>query len=96
MLSRMHNLGLAYFVAGKFDRAVALFEQTLSARTAKLGSNHKDSLASKSHLAMALVHFQRFDRALPMLEQVLAVETAKYGRDKSETCADTSRSTRQV
>ena len=40
----MDNLAVGYQDAGKFDRALPLFEETLALRKAKLGPDHPDTL----------------------------------------------------
>ena len=40
----MNNLALGYQAAGKLDKALPLFEETLTLTKAKLGPDHPDTL----------------------------------------------------
>ena len=42
----MNNLALGYQAAGKLDKALPLYEETLTLRKSKLGPDHPDTLAS--------------------------------------------------
>ena len=70
----MNNLAAAYQAAGKLDRALPLFEETLALQKAKLGPDHPDTLTSMNNLAVAYQAAGKLDRALPLLEETLALE----------------------
>ena len=47
----MNNLAMSYEAAGKNDRALPLYEETLALRKSKLGPDHPDTLQSMNILA---------------------------------------------
>ena len=52
-LTSRNNLADAYQSAGRLDRAIPLYEQTLADRERVLGPDHPDTLASRNNLAYA-------------------------------------------
>ena len=50
-LSSMNNLAKGYQAAGKLDKALPLYEETLALRKTKLGPDHPDTITSMSNLA---------------------------------------------
>ena len=69
----MNNLADGYRAAGKLDRALPLFEETLALRKAKLGPDHPDTLDSMNNLASGYQAAGKLDRALPLFEETLAL-----------------------
>ena len=55
----MNNLAVAYQAAGKLDRALPLYEETLALRKAKLGPDHPDTLQSMINLAQSYLSHAR-------------------------------------
>src|SRR5262249_47214591 len=53
--------------------------------TARLGTDHPDTLRSMGNLAGGLLYAGRYDRALPLLEETLALRKAKLGPDHRDT-----------
>ena len=49
----MNNLAMGYQAAGKLDKALPLFEETLALMKSKLGPDHPDTLTSMNNLAGA-------------------------------------------
>lgn len=49
----MYDLAQAYRAAGHLEKALPLFEQTLSLMKSKLGSDDPDTLVSMAGLAVA-------------------------------------------
>jgi tetratricopeptide (TPR) repeat protein len=68
----MSNLAAAYQVAGKFDLALPLLEETLKLKTAKLGADHPDTLTSMNNLAAYYRVAGRPDLALPLYQEPAA------------------------
>ena len=62
--SRRDSLASAYRDAGSLDRSIPLLERTLAAQTAKLGSDHPDTLTTQNNLANAYRDAGQFDRAI--------------------------------
>jgi len=79
-LTTMHDLALAYQLAGKLDLALPLFESTLKARKVKLGLDHTDTLTT--HERPWRRHTQSLGKLrsrLPLFEQTLKTMKAKLG-----------------
>ncbi len=76
---------MAYREAGRWDRAIPLFERTLAAQTARLGPDHPNTLLTQNNLAPAYQAVGQIDRAIALLEQTLAGRTAKLGADHPST-----------
>ena len=81
----MSNLASIYGELGQYDKALALNEKTLAARTAKLGPDHPDTLKSMGNLAFTYGKLGQQDKALALEEKVLAARTAKLGADHPDT-----------
>ena len=71
-LTSMNNLAVGYQAAGKLDKALPLFEETLALRKAKLGPDHPDTLTSMNNLASGYQAAGKLDEALPLFEETLA------------------------
>ncbi len=71
--------------AGKLDKALPLFEETLALMKTKLGPDHPDTLTSMNNLAQAYQDAGKLDKALPLLEETLALMKTKLGPDHPET-----------
>ena len=81
----MNNLATGYLTAGKLDKALPLFEETLALQKAKLGPDHPDTLLSMNNLAGGYLTAGKLDKALPLLEETLALQRAKLGPDHPDT-----------
>jgi tetratricopeptide (TPR) repeat protein len=81
----MANLASGYQEAGKLDRALPLWEETLALSKSMLGPDHPSTLSSMANLANAYLDTDRLDRALPLLEGALALMKSKLGPDHPET-----------
>ncbi len=75
----------ATWLAGQNDRALKLFEETLTLRRAKLGPDHPDTLSSMNNLANSYSAAGQTDRALKLFEETLALRRAKLGPDHPDT-----------
>src|SRR5262249_50321734 len=62
---------------GRIDEAVALYEEVLTARKAKLGPEHPDIGKSLGYLAQAYRQAGRLGEAIQRLEQAVALQKAK-------------------
>ena len=71
--------------AGRWDLAIELFEQTLSAQTAKLGVDHPYTLLTQNNLGPAYQAIGQVERAVALLEWTLAARVAKLGADHPRT-----------
>jgi tetratricopeptide (TPR) repeat protein len=81
----MGNLASVYRAAGKVDRAVPLYEETLKHQKAKLGPEHPDTLRSMNNLAMAYRATGKVDLAVPLYEETLKLQKAKSGPEHPDT-----------
>jgi serine/threonine protein kinase len=76
-LASMSALASAYFLAGRFDRAVQLFEQTREKRAA--GPDRADTLAATTDLVLAYLAVDEPQRASALLERTLSKRNARSG-----------------
>jgi tetratricopeptide (TPR) repeat protein len=67
------------------DKALPLFEETLTRRQDKLGPDHPDTLHSMNNLAAAYKIAGKLHKALPLLEEALAKRKVRLGPDHSDT-----------
>jgi tetratricopeptide (TPR) repeat protein len=81
----MNNLALGYQDSGQLAKAVALYEEALEKRKAKLGPDHPDTLTSMSNLAMAYKASGQLARAVPLFEATLEKMKAQLGPDHPTT-----------
>ena len=84
-LNAMNNLANAYGVAGEFEKALVLFDQTLIQRRAMFGEDFPDTLESMSGLGNAYLVLGQPDKALPLFEIVLKKKRARVGEDYPDT-----------
>jgi tetratricopeptide (TPR) repeat protein len=78
-------VGDTYQALGAYDLARGHTERALALRTAHLGADHPDTLASKTTLARVYQEQGQPDRAEPLLQEVLRGLTARLGADDSNT-----------
>jgi tetratricopeptide (TPR) repeat protein len=78
-------LALLYQWQGKLALAEALYKEVLPLRTAKLGADHPDTVASQNALAGAYYWQGNHAVAEALYKDVLAVRTAKLGADHPDT-----------
>ena len=81
----MNNLAMGYQAAGKLDKALPLFEETLALQKTKLGPDHPDTLTSMNNLAAGYRAAGKLDMALPLFEETLALQKTKLGPDHPDT-----------
>jgi eukaryotic-like serine/threonine-protein kinase len=79
------TLGLTYSYLGDDLLAIRQFERALKLRRAKLGSDHPDTLTSRSNLALSYYDVGRTEEALGMLEETLKLRASKLGLDHPDT-----------
>jgi eukaryotic-like serine/threonine-protein kinase len=83
--SMQHTLGLSLLGLGDPARAITLFEKARATRSAKLGSNHADTLTSMSYLAEAYHSAGKLDQALRLFKETLDLRKARLGADHPST-----------
>jgi tetratricopeptide (TPR) repeat protein len=70
-LTTMNQLGVAYWSAKQLDRSIAVFEDLLRLRKAKLGPDHPDTLRTLANLAVNYRDAGRLEEAIPLFEEAL-------------------------
>ena len=70
-LTAMSNLAAAYQAAGQSDKALPLWEDTLTLQKRELPADHPDTLATMTMLATGYQAAHQFDKARPFLEDLL-------------------------
>ncbi|MEV8354832.1 tetratricopeptide repeat protein, partial [Streptomyces niveus] len=73
--------------AGDLERAVPLFEQTLTDRQRVLGDDHPYTVKSRNNLAKAYESAGDLERAVPLFEQTLTDSARVLGKDHPTTRA---------
>jgi len=84
-LTSMNNLALAYQAAGKLDRALPLFEETVALMKSKLGPDHPDTHQSMNNLAGGYWRAKRLDQSIPLFEECLKLRRVKSGEEHPNT-----------
>ena len=80
-LASRNSLAGAYRDAGRLDKAIALYEQTLEDSIRVLGTDHPSTLASRLKLAGAYRAAGRLEEAITLYEQVVAGRSSVLGPD---------------
>ncbi|WP_311359447.1 tetratricopeptide repeat protein, partial [Actinomyces oris] len=84
-LASRHNLAGTYRDAGRLDKAIALYEQTLEDSIRVLGIDHPSTLTSHFNLAGAYRASCRLDEAILLYEQVVTGRSRVLGPDHRST-----------
>ena len=84
-LASRHSLAGAYREAGRLDKAIALYEQTLEDSIRVLGTDHPSTLTSRLNLAGAYREAGRLDEAIALYEQVFSGRSRVLGPDHPST-----------
>jgi eukaryotic-like serine/threonine-protein kinase len=71
------TLGMTYYYLGEADLAISQFERCRQLRSAKLGPDHLDTLASMNHLGMAYQAKGRLTEALALYKETLRLRSLK-------------------
>ena len=80
-----NNLAGTYRDAGRLDKAIALYEQTLEDSIRVLGTDHPSTLTTRNNLAGAYRAAGRLDKAIPLYEQVFGGRSRVLGPDHRST-----------
>ena len=84
-LASRNNLAGTYRDAGRLDKAITLYEQTLEDSIRVLGTDHPSSLTSRLNLAGAYCDAGRLDEAITLYEQVFSGRSRVLGPDHRST-----------
>ena len=84
-LASRNSLAGAYRDAGRLDKAITLYEQTLEDSVHVLGLDHPSTLASRFDLADAYRASGRLDEAITLYEQVFSGRSRVLGPDDRST-----------
>ena len=84
-LASRNNLAGTYRDAGRLDKAIALYEQTLEDSIRVLGPDHPSTLASRFNLAGAYRASSRLEEAITLYEQVFSGRSRVLGPDHRST-----------
>ena len=84
-LASRNNLAGTYRDAGRLDKAIALYEQTLEDSIRVLGPDHPSTLTSRFNLAGAYRASGRLEEAIALYEQVFSGGSRVLGPDHRST-----------
>ena len=84
-LASRNNLAGTYRDAGRLDKVIALYEQTLEDSIRVLGPDHPSTLTSRLNLASAYRDAGRLDEAITLYEQVFSGRSRVLGPDHRST-----------
>ena len=84
-LASRNNLAGTYRDAGRLDKAIPLYEQTLEDSIRVLGTDHPSTLTSRFDLAGAYRAAGRLSEAIPLYEQVFSGRSRVLGPDHRST-----------
>ena len=80
-----NNLAGTYRDAGRLDKAIALYEQTLEDSIRVLGTDHPSTLTTRNNLAGAYRASGRLEEAITLYEQVFSGRSRVLGPDHRST-----------
>ena len=75
----MNNLALAYKMANRLDKAVAIYEETCALVKDTFGESHSQTLIAMNNLARAYQAQVMLEKALPLFEKALKIAEDKGG-----------------
>src|SRR5262249_22600237 len=78
-------LGSTYRRLGEQPLAIPQLERAQQLRTATLGPNHPETLATQNELALAYWGDGQLGRVIPLIERALAAQKARLGPDHPDT-----------
>ena len=84
-LTSRNSLAGSYRDAGRLDKAIALYEQTLGDSVRVLGTDHPGTLTSRFNLAGAYRASGRLEEAITLYEQVFSGRSRVLGPDDRST-----------
>ncbi|WP_433521626.1 FxSxx-COOH system tetratricopeptide repeat protein [Nocardia pseudovaccinii] len=84
-LATRSNLARAYKSARQLDKAIPLFEATLTGHERIFGTDHSNSLRIRSELASAYRSAGQLDKAIALLEGALTAIERTFGADHRDT-----------
>ena len=84
-LTSRNSLAGSYRAAGRLDKAIALYEQTLEGSIRILGPDHPDTLTARNNLAGAYRASGRLEEAITLYEQVFSGRSRVLGPDHRST-----------
>ncbi len=79
------TIGGTYRLIGEYESAAELLRRNLDERTARLGPEHPDTLASAQQLGSLHIATGEFDRAAPLLARTLEAQRRVLGDDHADT-----------
>ena len=85
VLSPRNELARAYRDAGRLDKAIALYKQTLEDSIRILGTDHPSTFTTRSNLASAYRAAGRLEEAITLYEQVFSGRSRALGPDDRST-----------
>ncbi|TDR48801.1 serine/threonine-protein kinase [Tahibacter aquaticus] len=84
----LHNLARLYTRQGKFDQAIALFEETLAAKRLQFGSDeHPAMIGTLRAYARALSGKRRYDEAMAIYRRLIELH-GRFEGENSDNIAD--------
>src|SRR5262249_40416558 len=79
LASSLNDLGIAYYLLGRYAEAEPLYERALMIRENALGRNHRDVAISLNNLARIYARLRRYDDAEALHRRAIASEEKAAG-----------------
>ena len=77
----LHRQGRVYYIQGKFDEALAHYQQALEIRTRVLGHEHADVATSYNNIGVVYAGQGKLDEALVQYQKCLEIEIKVLGHE---------------
>jgi hypothetical protein len=80
----LNNLATAYWLLGKYQLSVPIFEEVVQISKTNFGADHPLTIRSMSSLAEACKATGKFDLALPLFQELLATGRKNFPEDSPQ------------
>jgi serine/threonine protein kinase len=84
-INAINNLAVGHQYAGRFDRALPLFEDALRRCERRYGADHTQTVRQQAAVAQCYHQAGQIDRAVPLYEEVYPKLKAALGPDDADT-----------
>ncbi len=79
------NSAFAHFIAGRYDKAIPLYEESLRLRKAKFGSEDPEILNTMKILASTYLGASKWDQVRSLYQEILKLQKTRQGLEHPDT-----------